>query len=590
MFRYFIFLVALSAGLAQEPLHESIVVTGTYEPLALDEVDRSVTALPVRDRELTSNTWLDFLRLDPSLDVRGRAPDGVQTDLSIRGSSFGQTLILLNGLRLNDVQSGHHNMDLPLPLESIQRIEVLKGSGSTLYGSDAVGGVVNIITRPPEGTEFKLRVAAGNFGVNQERGELAGTLGKISEQLVFSRDFSSGFLPDRDYRNLSLGSSTHLTSTLGASDLTLGYADKPFGADQFYGNYPSWEDTKTWFASVQQTFGSHTSAAFAYRRHSDLYVLFRDNPEIYTNHHSDESWQAALRRHDQLGRNTALYYGAEGYHDSILSSNLGEHARWRGAGYASLDLRALRRFSFTLGAREEVYRNFSGAFSPTASAGYWISQHLKLRGSASRAFRLPSYTDLYYHDPGNVGNPGLRPERTWSYEGGLEFIPGPRVSAQATVFYRSDRDGIDYIRTSPTGVWRAENIDQLNFTGVEAGLSVRLSRAHQVDLRYMGLHGSQSLTAGLQSRYVFNYPSQSGVGSWQAWLPAGILFRTRLGVTNRLARDPYALWDLYAASTRGRVHPFLQFTNMANIRFQEIPGVWMPGRAVIGGLELVVLR
>ena len=582
------FLAALC--LAQEPQHETIVVTGTYEPVPLEEVDRSVVVLPVRDQTLTANTWLDFLRLDPSLDIRERAPGGVQTDLSIRGGTFGQTLILLNGLRLDDAQSGHHDMDLPVPLESIERIEIMRGSGSTLYGSDAVGGVVNIITQPPEGTEFRLRVAAGNFGVNQERGELAGSLGKVSEQLVFSRDFSSGFMPDRDYRNLSLASSTHLASSLGASDITLGYADKPFGADQFYGDYPSWEDTKTWFASWQQTLGSNTSASLAFRRHSDLYVLYRDDPEIYTNHHEDESWQMAVRRNEQLAANTALYYGAEGYHDSIVSTNLGEHSRWRGAAYTSLDVRALRRFSFTLGAREEVYRNFSGDFSPTASAGFWFSQHLKLRGSVSHAFRVPSYTDLYYHDPGNIGNPALRPERAWSYESGLEWIQGPRLTAQATAFYRRDRDGIDYIRNSPNGMWQAENIDRLNFTGVEAGVSVRVHRGHQLDFRYTGLHGSQNLLPDIQSKYVFNYPSHAGVGSWQASLPAGLLFRTRLGVTDRRAQYPYALWDLYAASTRGRVHPFVQFTNLASVSYQEIPGVWMPGRAVVGGLEWVVLQ
>lgn len=566
------------------------MVTGTYEPVPLEEADRSVIALPVRDHTLAANTWLDFLRLDSSIDLRERAPGGVQTDISIRGGTFGQTLILLNGLRLDDPQSAHHDMDIPVPLESIERIEVMRGSGSTLYGSDAVDGVVNIITKPPEGLDFRLRAAAGNFGVNQERGEVAGTLGKATEQIVFSRDFSSGFMPDRDYRNLSLASGTRLVSPLGASDITLGYADKPFGADQFYGNYPSWEDTKTWFAAWQQALGSNTSASFAFRRHSDLYVLYRDDPDIYTNHHEDESWQMALRRRQPLAVNTTLYYGVEGFHDTIVSSNLGEHARWRGAAYTSLDVRALRRFSFTLGMREEVYRNLSGDFSPTASAGFWFSQHLKARGSVSHAFRVPSYTDLYYHDPGNIGNPALRPERAWSYEGGLEWIQGPRFTAEATLFYRRDRDGIDYIRTSPDSVWQAQNIDQLNFTGVEAGISLKPRRGHQLDFRYTGLDGSQNLLPEFQSRYVFNYPSHAGTASWQASLPGGILCRTRVGVLDRRAQSSYALWDLYAAGTRGRVHPFLQLTNLANVSYQEIPGVWMPGRAIIGGLEWVVLR
>src|ERR1700676_2562758 len=115
-------------------------------------------------------------------------------------------------------------MDIPVPLQAIDRVEVLRGSGSTMYGSDAVASAINIITAPPERTEFRRRTAFGNFGANQQMGSLAGAVaGRVSEQIVFARDFSSGFQPDRDYRNLQLTSLTHLTTALGASDLTLAW-------------------------------------------------------------------------------------------------------------------------------------------------------------------------------------------------------------------------------------------------------------------------------------------------------------------------------------------------------------------------------
>ena len=164
-------------------------MTGVYDPLELDEVDRSVLVLPVKRDELLSNTWVDFLRLDSSLDLGERAPDGVQSDLSIRGGTFGQTLLMIDGQRMNDAQSGHHNMDIPLPLESIERIEVLRGSGSTMYGSDAIAGVINVITRRPESTELHLRTALGNFGVNQQKGRSRLWMAASAEQLSFSRDF-----------------------------------------------------------------------------------------------------------------------------------------------------------------------------------------------------------------------------------------------------------------------------------------------------------------------------------------------------------------------------------------------------------------
>jgi iron complex outermembrane receptor protein len=563
--------------------HETIVVTGTYEPLSLDEIDRAVRVLPARENRLLLTSLADLVRLDPSVDLRGRAPDGVQADVSIRGAAFGQTLVLLNGQRLNDAQSAHHNLDIPVPLDSVERVEILRGSGSTMYGSDAAGGVINIVTAPPEGRELRLRTAFGNFGTNQQQGSLAGAFGKVSEQLSFSRDFSTGFAPDRDYRNLQLSSDTRARTALGASSLTLAYMDHPFGADQFYGNYNSWEDTKTWFAGAQQSFGDRTTASFAFRRHSDLFVLYRDRPEVFTNHHSDESWQAALRRNDELSSSAHVFYGVEGLHESVVSTNLGDHARSRAAAYAALDLRALRRFSLSISAREEVYRSWSATLSPTVAGGAWLSRAVKLRASASRAFRVPGYTDLYYHDPGNLGSPNLRPERAWTYEAGADWIASSHVRADATVFHRRERDGIDYYRGSPTDIWRALNIQNLNFTGVEAGVSAR-----GFDFRYTGLHGVQDTIAAGLTKYSFNYPTHSGVVSWSGVLPGKIVARTRVGVLDRRARDPYALWDVSAARSAGRVRPFLQLSNLTSTRYEEIQGVAMPGRSILGGLELVL--
>ena len=589
-----VFLLTVSLALAQpqaQPAqHESIVVTGTYDPVSLDELDRSLIVLPARNMTLLLDNLVDLLRLDPSLDLGERAPDGVQTDLSIRGGTFAQTLVLLNGLRLNDAQTGHHDMDIPVPLDSVARVEVLHGSGSSMYGSDASAGVINVITAPPEGLEIRLRAAVGNYGTNEQRVSLSDSFGKLDEQLTFAREFSSGFLPDRDFRNLQFASTTHLATAWGASDLTLAYMDHPFGADQFYGPYPSWEDTKTWWAGGQQSLGRKTSASFAYRRHSDLFVLFRDQPQIYTNHHVDESYQGALRRSQELSAGASLHYGAEALHESIVSNNLGIHARSRAAVYAAADFRALKRFSLELSAREEVWRRFSAEFSPTVAGGVWLSPQWKLRASASRAFRIPSYTDLYYSDPANQGNPNLRPERAWTYETGVDWNPARRLRASATLFERRERDGIDYYRTSPTALWQALNIDSLNFTGVESSLRVALPKAQTLDFGYSWLLGVQDTVPLGYTKYTFNYPTDSGVVAWQGSVRGKLALRTRVGVLNRRARDPYALWDLYAAMSAGKVHPFLQVSNATGTSYQEIQGVVMPGRTVLGGLEWVMRK
>ncbi|MEO8597676.1 MAG: TonB-dependent receptor [Candidatus Solibacter sp.] len=583
-------LFAYVPAAAQQPLpqqHQTVVVTGTFEPMALEEIDRSVRVLPARSQALVVNTLSDLLKLDPSLDLTERAPNGIQGDLSIRGAGFGKTLVLLNGMRMSDAQSGHHNMDIPVPLESVDRIEVLRGAGSTLYGADAVGGVINIITAPPEATELRLRTAVGSDGINQQRASV-GIVGKaFSEQLSFARDFSTGFLPDRDYRNLQFTSVTRIATDFGNGSVNLAYMDHPFGADQFYGNYNSWENTKTWFAGVQQALGAKTSASFSYRRHSDLFVLYRYRPEVFTNHHSDESYQVSLRRREEMNASTTLYYGVEGLYESVQSNNLGDHSRSRAAAYAALDFRAIKRFSLTLSAREELYRRWSVAFTPTVAAGAWINPQWKLRASTSRAFRVPSYTDLYYHDPANLGSPNLRPESAWSYETGLDWVPSTRLRGDITFFDRREHDGIDYYRSSPTDIWRALNIQNLTFRGVEAAIHWTPSATHRVDLSYTALHGEQDTIPAGYTKYTFNYPTRNGVFSWQITPRSNFLLRTRVGAIERQQRSLYALWDIYAALPHGKFHPFLQVANVTNSSYQSTHGVIMPGRTIVGGIELV---
>lgn len=594
-FLFCLCLGALSTAMpAQNPApvptrQETVIVTGASQAIPLDEADRSVSLLPVREAYTLFSSWTGFLQLDPSLDFAQRAPNGVQGDLSIRGAGFNQSLVLVSGFRVNDAQAGHHNLDLPLPLLSLDRIEVLRGSGSTLYGADAIGGAVNFIVTPPAATELHLGMAAGNFGTNNQFGSAAYASPRLSEQLSFSRDFSSGFTTDRDYRSLAVASNTRFSSSLGQSSVLLGYSDRPFGAAGFYGNYPSWERTKAWFAALSQQLGERTEFDLGYRRHTDDFVLFRSNPALYQNHHATESWQAAVRRTQPLGQNIKLFYGVEGYRDSIDSSNLGVHARNRGAAYANLDVRAWHRFSFTAGVREELYGAFQSEVSPMASAGVWLTRKLKLRATASHGFRVPTYTELYYSQPGLVGNAALKPESAWNYESGLDWHANSRVTAMVTAFHRREHNDIDYVMPVGGTTYTAANIDRLNFTGVETSLRLDLPARQRVDLSYTGILGSQEALAGLVTRYVGDYPSSYGVIAWQGSLPGKLLARTRIGVVQRRSQpDSYALWDVSARRQFQRFSAFLQFANLTGTNYQEIPGVAMPGRSVTGGVEFVL--
>jgi iron complex outermembrane recepter protein len=574
------------------PLQQTVVVTGTWEPIALEESDRSVNQYTLQNAPLLFGSLADAFALDSSVTVQSRGANGIQADFSLRGGSFGQTLLLLNGIRMNDVQSAHYNSDFAVPLDAVDHIEVLRGSGSTLYGSDAVSGVINIITRPttePDPIEVRVRGGLGNFGTNEESGFVALNAGLLSQRFSVERDLSTGFTDDREYRNLAIASDSWLHSSLGLTRIFLGIDDRPFGADQFYGSFNSWERTKTWATDLSQDLGSRTLVTLGYRRHTDLFELLRDDPGYYTNRHEDYSWDVAVRRHDAITSSAQIYYGVEGLADHVDSNNLGVHSRKQGAVYGSFDIRSIKRASLNIGAREEFYGSGQRFFAPNISGGYWLSSKVKMRASVSRAFRLPSYTDLYYSDPGNVGNPNLKPEQAWDYEGGLDWHPRDRWRVSLTAFDRHERDDIDYVRANSSSIWQAMNFDRLNFIGWEAAVSLSLPYAQLVSAEYTGLHGASAALDGLQSKYVFNYPTQEAVLAWQRSSRRGWIARIRTGVTDQYRRSTYVLVDASAAWTRSRFHPYVRVTNLTNADYQPVYGVTMPGRAALVGLELCVV-
>jgi iron complex outermembrane receptor protein len=586
---------------AKTAVTDSIQVTTTIEPLPLAESDRSVETIAPRDLPTGTDSVVDLLRTDPSLDLQARAGEGVQADLSIRGTTFEQSLVLVNGLRVNDPETGHLNLDIPVPLDAITRVDILHGSGSTFYGSDAIGGAVNLLTgEPPAGFSLIARSGAGNFGSLENHLRASYSAGPFATQLTGSRDTSDGFIADRNYSSNAVASETWLKSAPGTTDILLAASDRPYGANDFYGAYDSWERTKAWLASVQQQLGQRTAASFGYLRHTDEFVLFVDQPTVYENNHTTTSYEAALRRADPLGRNTTLAYGLEEAGDSIRSFNiyegassyaLGIHARNQGAGYANLSLRSLKRFSLSLGAREEVLSSQGSVFSPSAAAAFTLTKTLRLRGSAGHGFRQPTYVDLYYSDPATIGNPNLKPESSWSYEGGLDWEPAwpnanNRLQLTAVGFRLNQTNAIDYAKpaSAPTQKWQAVNVPTLDISGAETSLRVRLTSTQQLQLSYTATH-SGNLPPNYISEYAFNYAAQNAIFAYTGSF-GQVTARTQVNVVQKTTQTAYPLWDIDVARNAGLVRPYLRLLNLSNTSYQEIVNVPMQGRTIMGGMQL----
>jgi iron complex outermembrane receptor protein len=623
---------------------ETMIVLGSPVPVPLAESSASVVVLPVDDNILLLESPQELLRQDSSIKLEERGAGGGQADLVLRGGTFEQALVLLNGFRINDSQTAHHDLDLPIALDAIDSIQVLHGAGSTLHGADALSGVVDFLTAAPSANSLRISAGGGNDESNEE--SLAGELAQKqwSSRLTADRNFSTGFMAvhgissscnstgtdtphaiyqdcqnDRDYRNENASSESWMNSRLGISDLLFAASDRSFGANQFYGPYNSWERTKGWFAGGRQDLGSRTVAAFGYRLHTDEFVLLRDNPFFYENNHTDGSWQASLSRTISIAKSSILLLGLESDGDSIRSYNLfegnlsyalGIHARNRGAGYADLDLSpANSRWNLSAGLREELFSGgLQSVLSPHLAGSLRVSDQLKLRASGGYGFRLPTYTDLYYSDPATIGNPDLKPESAWSGEGGLDWDSSRRLTLSATGFYNRQHDTIDYLRylsAAPpansvlpagckTGTWCAANLSGLHFKGFEAFATYLPAHGEKIQLAWTGLIGAQPPLLGLQSEYALNYPVQNLNLIWTAALKHSILVTNSVAVVKIYQQpgnppwnsSPYPVWNAAITHDAGKIRPYLRLANLSNTGYQEINGVAMQGRTITGGISL----
>jgi iron complex outermembrane receptor protein len=586
---------------------ETMVVLGSPVPVPLAESPASVVVLPVEGETLLMESPQELLRQDSSVFLEQRGAGGGQADLILRGGTFEQALVLLNGFRIDDSQTAHHNLDLPIPLDAMDSIQVLHGAGSTLHGEDALSGVVDFLTAAPSASLLRLRAGTGSFGENEE--SLLGALvcKRWSSRLTAERNFSTGFIADRNYRNMDASSENWISSRLGISDVRFATSDRSFGANQFYGPYESWERTKGWFASARQELGSRTTAAFGYRRHTDEFVLLRADPLVYENNHIDGSWQASLRHTLPVATTSVLLFGLESDGDSIRSNNLGLHARNRGAGYVDLDLRPVRsRWNLSAGVREELFSGgLQSAFSPHLAGSLRLANQLKLRASGGYGFRLPTYTDLYYSDPVTIGNATLKPESAWSGEGGADWTASARLSLSVTGFYNRQHDTIDYVRaaTLPNSLlpafctlntWCAVNLSGLHFAGVESSATWAPSRQQTIQVAWTQLVGAQPSLNGLQSEYALNYPVENLHATWTAAFGHVLTVANSVAVAKPYQQpgnppwnaSPYPVWNLALTHDSGKIRPYLRLANLSNTGYQEINGVAMPGRSITGGVSL----
>lgn len=554
------------------------------------------------------------LRLAPSVDLRERGGSGAQADISIRGGSFDQTMVLLNGIDFTDARTGHQSHSLPVDLDAVAGIDLIEG----VPGVGAYAGAVNIRTAPLRPDYLRFDGAGGSYGYGHAHLSGAVTHRGFTLQSALSARRSDGYRHNTDFDTYKAYlRATCETARAGFFDLQAGWVRHAFGSNGFYAAYnpDQWERTETMLGSVRwlKRFGRLSLGASAgWRKVFDRYDWTRGEA---MNRHRTEDATARLWS-DFAWRGGVTSLGGDFAFNRILSTNLGEelatprglytHAKNRRTAnlhlrhtqqWGAVDLSAALGAGFTPYGRTAIW---------SLSAGWRPTPQWRIEAAATQSMRLPTFTDLYYTSPAQINNPDLEPERAITYRLGAAWHGG-RWQASATAYYRAGRDIIDWVWREEMGnKWHSEQTSRLDTYGIELaggyaaaqGFLRRLSLAYACtttdrDRRVIAkssldfLRHKAVATAGMQLHRRLSLVLTGSLcernGSYTAYPVAG-----DASVTETRSFDPYGLVDARLTWEKGAVRLYLDATNLTDTHYCDMGGIPLMGRSFTAGLSVTI--
>jgi len=576
---------------------DEIVVSSGRIPITFSNLSRSVKVLSAEEiKSVPVNNIADLLKHISGVDLRTRGSEGAQADISIRGGSFEQTLILIDGVKIIDPQTGHHNLNLPISIESVERIEVLKGQGARAFGANAFSGAVNIVTKKDRINSFNASILGGMYGLYEYN--LTGSLmtGLIANNFSFSKKKSDGYRHNTNYdvQNISFGQNYILGQN--QINLLLGYTDKSFGANSFYSDrFPNqFERTITRIANISAEVPLNSillSPKIFYRNSFDDFKLDYFRPGWNQNTHRTESFGSEIQA-SFISSIGTTYFGGEFGRDEIRSSNLGIHSRSKAGLYAEQTYSPIQSLAISAGVFAYNYSTIGWKFWPGFEMSYSLTGESKFFASVGKAFRLPTFTELYYVSPANMGNPNLNYEQTTNYEIGFSTRQSI-FSAAGSVFIKDGANLIDWVRAKTTNPWKVENVSNLTTLGLDIGLdfnaqkyfnsspisSISLNYVYLTSDRKTGSFESKYLLDHLRHQVVLGFANELFFGLKQNW---SLRYEERENITSHFIVDTQI-------TTRVQMFEFfLRVTNLFNTAYFDIPGVPLPGRWISAGIKFLL--
>ena len=583
---------AVAPAKAQSPpFSENIVVTATAVPEEIQDVGSAVTV--VTREEIERNGWRtvqDALRFVPGVDVARSGGPGAQTSVFLRGANSTHTLVLVDGVRVNSPFFPGYDFSL-LSTENVERIEVVRGPFSALYGSESIGGVVQIFTRPAVG-KLSGRVF-GELG-NADQRELAAfaTAGGATFGIAASaRDRrEDGDRANDDWRQRS--GSLRLEGRFGDAQVALegSIADGdlglpgPVGAETPQNRYSPREERITLPATFHPATGHSASVTLGWVRSRPSF----DSPSFQSRTNA-RTLEARVADTFTAGIQRVTAFGEWQRWKVDDSSNFGvnldgEQATiWSVGGEDTIELPG--GWVVTAGVRYDDHSRFGDVWSPRGTLA-WRTGRWKLRASGGTGFRAPSVGELFYPFSGNAD---LAPEKSTSWDAGVDYeLAGGRASV--SLFWNEYRDLIVFDFAAGLNF----NVGRARSRGAELSWRQTISTAASLDVGYTYLD-TEDRDTGLD---LLRRPRHSGfLGATIAPLarleisPRAVFVGRRadvlaLSTTTRIEAPSYLRFDLYARYRIGAFAPFVRAQNLTDRKYAEVEGFPAPGRRIAGGLEV----
>ena len=620
---------------------DTLQITGYGRQNKVPGIAKTVHVIKLSEVQLQSIESIDdLLQSIASIDMRIRGSKGVQSDISIRGGNFEQVLILLNGIKINNPQTGHHHLDIPVDISMLDRIEIIEGATGQIYGANAYSGVINLITKNPTKKQATSTLKVGQYGYMKSDFDLANTFNKLSVYNALSYQRSSGYLTGDSINNTDFYGLKYYVNLQYAAKIPLhlqaGYHQKDFGAHSFYtAKYPwQYEKTKGYFIALDSRFGKKITwkPVLSYRLHFDEFQLFRESVYTYQN-------GFFIHRQDTAQYAPGVYYPGHNYHrtstliaglqaqinskagqttfnlkwenDAIWSNKLGKkrlkpviinerisYDRYDERFYGEAGVNHAKKWKkFQLGAGINVL--YSQVYKTQITGGAFVNYlHTDFMHyiSVSSAARLPGFTDLYYSGPQNLGNPDLQPETAVTYEAGSKWHR-QNSFASVSFFYRHAHHTIDWIKYQPDEKWQTQNLTGLHTYGAEVHFSRKFPQKFikNIKLSYAYLNMQKDDNQSFISKYVLDYLKHK----FNLELSHRFLFDSQMhwsgiykdrngqyldyvnGQYRIFDYKPYFLTHLKITKQMRKTRLGLSIENLFDVAYNDLSYIKMPGRWVI---------